>query len=100
MKGLVHILSICSLLMLVYIISLGGSGAIPDDTYFTIDLLLFVTLIALIIHDKVGHPVLGTALIWLATNYVTGLPYGDMKWWAFDGFALAAILSQTRVPLI
>ena len=100
MKGLVHFLSICSLLMLVYSISLGGHSMLSADVYFTMDLLLFFTLIALMVQDKVGHPVLATALIWLTTNYIVDIPYEKQKWWAFDGFALAAILSQTKIPLI
>ncbi len=66
------------------------------NQYLAADMLMGAALVALIVKGKRSTLVF-MSLLWLVTNYMTHLPTGDVRWYAYDGFAIASIFSQ--VPL-
>jgi len=66
------------------------------NQYLAADMLMGAALVALIVEGNRSTLVF-VSLLWLVANYMTHLPTGDIRWYAYDGFAIASIFSQ--VPL-
>jgi hypothetical protein len=67
------------------------------NQFMAADMLMGAALVALIVKGKRSTLVF-MSLLWLVTNYMTHLPTGDVRWYAYDGFAIASVLAQ--VPLL
>lgn len=70
-------------------------GTTSRATYMMGDALMAVVLINQIMNDT-SCPMAMASLLWLVFNYLTGLPQNDPKWFAYDGFAAASVLSKIR----
>ena len=92
-----HALHIFVLLaVLAYAIVIFVKGRLTANQYLAADMLMGAALVALIVEGNRSTLVF-TSLLWLVANYMTHLPTGDIRWYAYDGFAIASIFSQ--VPL-
>jgi len=95
MTGLMNALAVVAIV--IYAVFIFMSKGISKDTYRVGDALMAVVLINQLIKEKTC-PLLMVSLIWLAFNYLTKLPQGDPKWVAYDGFAIATVLSKLKLP--
>ena len=95
MIGLMNVLAVVAIV--VYATFIFMSKGISKNTYRAGDALMAVVLIDRLMKEKTC-PLLMISLLWLACNYLTELPQGDAKWVAYDGFAMATVLSKLRLP--
>lgn len=84
------------LAVLAYAIVIFAKDRLSANQYLAADMLMGAALVALIVEGNRSTLVFAS-LLWLVTNYMTRLPTGDIRWYAYDGFAIASIFSQ--VPL-
>jgi len=56
------------------------------------DLLMFITLVVLMYNRQFNFNILAT-FVWLLCNYLLMLGPKNTIWFAYDGFAIASILS-------
>ena len=73
--------------------------SISKNTYLVGDLLMGIVLVSLLLNDN-SSPLLIISLLWLGCNYLNLLPHKNPKWMAYDGFAVATVLSQMKLNLL
>jgi hypothetical protein len=82
--------------VLAYAIVIFMKDKLTANQFIAADMLMGAALVALIVKGKYS-PLVFVSLLWLVANYMTQLPTGDVRWYAYDGFAVASVLSQ--IPL-
>ena len=84
------------LAVFAYAIVIFAKDRLSTNQYLAADMLMGAALVALIVEGKRSSLVFAS-LLWLVANYMVRLPTGDIRWYAYDGFAIASIFSQ--IPL-
>ena len=92
-----HALHIFVLLAVIaYMVVIFAKAKLTTNQFMAADMLMGAALVALIVEGNRSTLVFAS-LLWLVANYMTHLPTGDVRWYAYDGFAIASVFSQ--VPL-
>ena len=79
--------------VLVYASFIFIPKGISKNMYRAGDVLMAAALVDRLMREKTC-PLLMGSLLWLGFNYLVRLPVKNPKWLAYDGFAMATILSK------
>ena len=83
--------------VVAYMFVIFTKTKLTPNQFMAADMLMGAALVALIV-DGNRSALVFASLLWLVANYMTLDAFtGDVRWYAYDGFAIASVLSQ--VPL-
>ena len=72
----------------------------PSDLMYKAgDVLMGCVVVAMLASGRKSLLLVAT-LAWLVINYLMKLPTGADQWSAYDGFAIATVLSQVALPRV
>lgn len=77
----------------LYAASAVFTGMFDKNYFYIADGIAVITLVwTLLTQKKKLLPVL--ALVWLASNYYSGLPDANRVWYSYDGFVIGQLLCR------